>query len=179
MRRTGVARRPEIQARRIGFGVSHELAERRRRQARPHRQHIGRPRHHAHRRELDRVIAELAVEQRVHHMRADRAHEDRIAIGRRGGRHLRGDHPTRTGAVFDHDALAPHVSPALAPRARPDIGDAPGPKRHHQPNGPLRKPRVRACPHSRRQRQRGHLAQNLHAIPLDWAVSALMTRSVL
>ncbi|MNT06023.1 hypothetical protein D3C72_1406710 [compost metagenome] len=179
MRRTGVARRPKVQTPGIGLCVGHESVERGGRHTRPHRQHKRRARHQAHRRERVRVVAELAVNQRVHHLRAHRSHEDRVAVRRRRGRHLGGDDTARAGAVFDDYRLAQGVAHALAHLPRDDIGNAARAERHDQPDGAFRIRGLRAARQTQRYGQRYHHAKNFHAIPLDCAVSALMTQSVL
>ena len=58
-----------------------------------------------------------------------------MAVGRSLGDLLGAEHMRGAAAVLDHDLLAPGLGEALPDRARDQIADAAGGRRHHQGDG--------------------------------------------
>ena len=69
-------------------------------------------------------------EMREHRIRAQAAHEQRIAVGRRSGRGFGADRSGAPGAVFDHDRLAGCLGQPLRDDAGERIGKAARRERH-------------------------------------------------
>ncbi|MNC87890.1 hypothetical protein D3C83_36580 [compost metagenome] len=73
-----------------------------------YRQRNSRIGHERDRREIpDRIVGELLEQELRARMRADLAHRQRIAIGRRFGADFRANDAACAGTVVDHHLLAP------------------------------------------------------------------------
>ena len=68
----------------------------------------------------------VAVERGVDRQIAQRAHEQRVAVGRGFGREFGADHTLRTGAVVDHYLSAQRFAELGRNHARHDVGAAAG-----------------------------------------------------
>ena len=76
------------------------------------------------------VVGHAAVQARVQRLRADAAHEDRVAVGRAPSDELGADVAARPGAVFNQHRLAPGLGNPAADDAREHVGDAAGGEGH-------------------------------------------------
>jgi hypothetical protein len=95
------------------------------RQRRMHHQHRGDVRDERDRREVgDRVEGHARVQELVHRVRAHRAEEERIAVGRRARGRLGPDVAGGAGAILDEHRLAPLLSHLLRDHAPEDVGGA-------------------------------------------------------
>src|SRR5262249_44612808 len=74
---------------------------------------------------LRSVERQLCVQARVDRLRAHRAEEQRVAVGRRARSELGRDIAARAGPVVDDDLLPPFVGKALTDDAREDVRAAP------------------------------------------------------
>jgi hypothetical protein len=104
---------------RIGFGVGHDLGHGFHGQARIDRDNQRRLNQLAHRSKyLDRIVADIGVDDRAGRKRAARGHQDGVAI-RRGLRdELAADAAAGTAAIFDDDGLAQYGSESFGDDAR-------------------------------------------------------------
>ena len=81
---------------------------------------------------LERIVGELAVEERVHHQRAVDRHQQRVAVGAGLGDRLRADDGVGAGAVVDDDLLAEVLAHLLADQPAEEIGRPARRERHDQ-----------------------------------------------
>ena len=92
--------------------------------------------HQRDRREVThRVVRQAGKETDVHRVRPERAHHQRIAIGRRLGHHVRADVAAGAGAILDQHRLAPVLTHPRADQASVEIGNASGGERYDDPDG--------------------------------------------
>src|SRR5213079_1507345 len=111
----------------MGARVGGELGDVLRRYLWIHHQHRRRRGDQGDRREvLQRVVAELLVQVRIHHVAADAGEEKRVAVGRRLRRELRADRAAGAGPVVDDDRLAKLRADLLRDRARHGVVAAAG-----------------------------------------------------
>jgi hypothetical protein len=73
---------------------------------------------------LERIVGELAVEERIHDERAVDRHQQRVAIGRGLGDGLGADDGVGARPVVDDDLLAQIFAHLLAHEAAEEIGGA-------------------------------------------------------
>ena len=76
------------------------------------------------------VVGDFRVDVVVDRDLRRRAHEERVAVGRRFCHQVGAYHPARADAVLDHHRLAPMLAHLLADRARDEIGAPAGGERH-------------------------------------------------
>ena len=101
------------------------------RQALVHGEHVGDLAEQRDRREGGRrVVRHLLVEELVGDGGADRAEQQRVAVGRRLGDQLRADIAAGAALVLDHDIGAPGVLQMLGGDAAQQVGRAGGRERH-------------------------------------------------
>ena len=86
---------------------------------------------------FDRVVGQLG-EMRPDRQLALVAHQQQVAVGRRLGDRLRGDHAGAAGAVLDHQRGLPASASFCADDARQDVADAAGLRRHQDADRPRR-----------------------------------------
>ena len=134
--RRAAARRAERDLAGIGLGIRHQLLDGLERLRRIGHQQVRHQRHARERGEiLDRIEPQFRVQALVDGVGADRAHEDRVAIGR-GARHeLGADIAAGAGAVVDDDRLAKVLADELPQHARQDVGGAAGRERDDDRDG--------------------------------------------
>ncbi len=120
---------------------------------------FGRDRDQRDRREvLRRVVGHRLVEARIDRMRGQRAHQDRVAVGRRLRDHVGADVAAGAGLVLHNHRLAPHLGELLRDEAAGDVERSAGRERHDQLHG-LRRDRPDPAPclpaamHRRRARR--------------------------
>ena len=75
---------------------------------------------------LDRVVRHLRIERRVDRLRADRSHQQRVAVGRRLGDEVGAEVAAGAGLVLDDEGLAEGLAELGRERARQDVGRAAG-----------------------------------------------------
>ena len=102
---------------------------------------------------LERIVGELAVEERVHHQRSVDRHEQRVAVGSSLGDRLRTDDGVGTRPVVDDDLLAQILAHFLANEPSEKVGGPAGSKRHDQ-RDLARGIGLRRCPHRREEETR-------------------------
>ena len=73
---------------------------------------------------LDRIVRHVGIDARIDRVRADRASQDRVAIGLRLGDEIGADVAACAGLVLDHDGLPERCRELLAEQARERIGVA-------------------------------------------------------
>ena len=168
MRGRPVARRREIDLSRVRLRVLDELADRSRRELRIHDQHRRDDRHPRDGREiLDRIEAQVPVEALVDRMRAVRAVEQRVAVGRRAGDDFRTRVAAGARPVVDDDRHAEDLRDPGHDDAGEVICPAACRKRDHEPDGMVG---IIGC-RSRKSRQAGraddHADQPLRDSPRE------------
>ncbi|MCY1213937.1 hypothetical protein D9M72_257400 [compost metagenome] len=115
------------------LGVVDQLAHVLRRQAVRHHQQVGGDRHLADRGEVGLgVVRQAGVDIRPDRMRAGGGDQQRIAIGRSLGGHVRADRAAGAGAVVDHDLLAHAGAHLLRDGACQQVSRAAGREGHDQ-----------------------------------------------
>ena len=91
-------------------------------------------RHTGHQRDRCKVLLwverHLAVQRLVDAVRAHRAHQQRVAVGRRLGHDIGAHVAPRPGAVLHHEGLAESLAQLGRNRARQNVGGAAGRKWH-------------------------------------------------
>ncbi len=123
----------EVELARIRLGVGNELLHGVGRHRRIDDEHIGDARDEDHRDEvLDVVVRHLRIQARIDRVRADRAHFERVAVGRRLGDEFRADVAARARPIVDDDALAPGFGEVLRDLAGENVGGAARRKRHDE-----------------------------------------------
>jgi hypothetical protein len=98
-----------------------QLRHARRSEARVHGEHAGARHDHRNRNQRVRVVVELCVQALVDHQRRRRGHEQRVAVGRRGGDGLRADAARGAGAVVHHHWLAPFLAQPVRDQACSEV----------------------------------------------------------
>ncbi|CPP17394.1 Uncharacterised protein [Bordetella pertussis] len=121
---------------RVGLEIGQQFADAFGRHRRIDHQHV----HHGgdlgDRREvLDVVVARVLVQARIDGVRVDRAHVERVAVGRRVGARLGADIAAGAGPVLDHHGLAPHLAEIVGNQAREEIRAAARRERHDHRHG--------------------------------------------
>ena len=115
---------------------------------------------------LERIVGELAVEERIHHQRAVDRHQQRVAVGRRLRHRLGADDGVRSRPVVDDDLLAQILAHLLADEPAEEIGGPAGRERDHQRDLPrrigLRRRRAKQKQQSKRRRQPRSSESNFH-----------------
>ncbi|MNV60042.1 hypothetical protein D3C71_1524940 [compost metagenome] len=125
------ARRTEVHLARIGLGVGDQVLDVLVGLVGVGHQQVGHIGHARQRREvLDRVKGHLLVQRGVDGVRADGAHEQRVAVSGCLGGQQAADVAASAGTVVDHHGLAQLGSQALRHDARQDVGRATGRERH-------------------------------------------------
>src|SRR5690606_214050 len=79
---------------------------------------------------VDGIDLQLAVQVGVDGVRADRAHEQRVAVGLGAGGHLHADVAAGAVAVLDDDAFTELAAQVLADDSGQDVGGAAGGEGH-------------------------------------------------
>ena len=103
----------------FGFGERDELLHRLDRYRRMNDEDVRRVHRARHGREiLQRIERQIAIERRIDRERGDRAHEDRVAVGRRFRGELRRDIARGAGTVVDDHLLAEPFAQLRRQRAR-------------------------------------------------------------
>ena len=139
MSRAAVAARAERELAGIRLRVGDEFLRRVDGQRRVDDQHVRRDRDERDRREvLHRVVRHLRVKARVHRVRRQRAHQDRVAVGRRLRDEVGADVAARAGPVVDDNALAPVLARLLRDGAADDVERSAGRKGDDELHRPVR-----------------------------------------
>ncbi len=73
---------------------------------------------------LDRVVGHLRIQRRIDRLRADRSHQQRVAVGRRLGDEIGAQVAAGAGLVLDDEALAEGLGELGRERAGEDVGRA-------------------------------------------------------
>jgi hypothetical protein len=121
------------------FRERDELLHRFRGHARIDDEHVG---IRDHRRDRDHVLGlvrQALVERVIDRVGTDVAHQDRVAVGRRGEESLNADDARGARAVVDDDRLAELGAHLVGKKARRDVGRAAGRSRNDDAYGFARK----------------------------------------
>ena len=161
----------------LGLAVVDELLERLGGEAGMDGQHVGHLADQRHRRKArDAVVGHGLVEILVGDGGADRAQQQRVAVGRRLGHQLGADIAAGTGLVVDDHLLAPRLGEVLRHDAAQQVGRSGRRERHHHADllvgiGRLRPAMARQQRCNKRAGHRSATAHHLgHGIaPCLWA----------
>ena len=175
MDRGAVAARRHVQLARIRARVADQVGDvldaGGLRLGRVHHQHVRHPGHHRDRRQvLERVEWHLRIERRIDRLRADRAHQQRVAVGRRLRDEVGAEVAAGTRLVVDDEGLAERLAELRRERARQDVGGAAGRERHDDADrlrGPGAGRRRRRLRKQRRRDQRGRCGEQDEEVAAD------------
>ena len=95
---------------------------------------------------LDRVVRHLRIERRIDRLRADRSHQQRVAVGRRLGDEVGAEVAAGAGLVLDDEGLAERLAELRREGAREDVGRPAGRERHDDADRLVRPRALRARP---------------------------------